>query len=101
MKGPSQIEYHDISMKTKLFLNSFRWNFWNVDGKSFFTTLLCFTPYWDYKPTNRFHAVSPGVNTCDKYLNLSTINKIHLKTNVIDGSIVIKLREPILFLVLF
>ena len=29
--------------------------------------------------------------------NLSTVNKIHLKCNVIDGSVVNGIREPILF----
>ena len=59
------------------------------DERSFFHTLLGFTPYWDYK--------SPGVYTCDKILNLSTVNKIHLKCDVIDGSVVNGIRQPILY----
>ena len=86
-------------MKTKLILIRFGSTFGTLRfiEKSFFHTSLKFTPYWDYKPTNAFHAVSPGVYTSDKILNLSTIDKIHFKTNVIDGSVVDSLRQPILF----
>ena len=64
----------------------------------FFHTLLGFTPYWDYKPTNSNHNAIPGVYTSDKILlNLNTINKIHLKIDCIDGSIQDSVRHPILF----
>ena len=59
------------------------------NGKSFFNTLLGFAPYWDYK--------LPNIYTSEKFLNLSTANKIHLKCDVIDGSVVNGLRQPILF----
>ena len=52
----------------------------------FFVTFLGFTTYWVYKPNNAIHADSPGLYTSDKILNLSTIDKIHLKFDVIDGS---------------
>ena len=65
--------------------------------KSFINTSLGFTPYWDYKPTNAIYADSPGVNTSDKLINLSTIDKIRIKCDVIDGSVVNGLRQPILF----
>ena len=32
-----------------------------------------------------------------KFLNLSTTNKIHLKCNIFDGSLVNGLRQPILY----
>ena len=54
-------------------------------------------PYSDYKPTNDIYADSPGVYTSDKNLNLNTITKIHLKTNVTDGSIVNGSRQPKLY----
>ena len=54
-------------------------------------------PYWDYKPTNAIHADSPGVYTSAKKLNLNTKNKIHLQTDVIDGSIVNGSRQPVLY----
>ena len=56
-----------------------------------------FTPYWDEKPSNAIHADSPGVYSSDKTSNLSTIDEIHLKCDVNDGSLVNDLREPILF----
>ena len=67
------------------------------DEKSFLNILLGFTPYWDYKPTNAIHADSSGVYTSDKILKLSTIDKIHLKCDVLNGSIQNGLRQPIWF----
>ena len=90
-----QIEYDDISMKTKIILKYIGGRKMFVSGKlsfderSFFHTLLDFTPYWDYKPS--------GVYTNDKLLNLNTVNKIHLKCDCIDGSIQNGLRNPTLF----
>ena len=66
------------------------------DEKSFFNTLLGFAPYWDYKP-NAIHADSPGAYTSEKKLNLSAIDKIHLKCNCFDGSVQNGVRQPILF----
>ena len=54
----------------------------------FFTTVLGFTPGWDYKQYNEYIS--------QKIVILSSTNKIHLKTDVIDGSIVDGLRQPIL-----
>ena len=52
----------------------------------------------DYKPTNAFFADASGVYTSDKtILNLNTINKIHLKCDIIDGSVQDGVRQPILF----
>ena len=90
-----QIDYDDISMKTKIILKyiggreMFVLGTLRFDKKSFFRTLLGFTPYWDYK--------LPGVYTSDKILNLNTWNKIHLKCDCIDGSIQDGVRQPILF----
>ena len=99
-----QIEYDDISMKTKIILKfknnngktKFALGTLRFDERSFFHTLLGFTPYWDYKPTNSNIPI-PGVYTSDKILNLNTINKIHLKCDCIDGSIQDGVRQPILF----
>ena len=90
-----EIEYDDISMKTKNILKykDLRENFGlgtlRFDKKSFFHTLLGHDPYWDYK--------APGVYTSDKILKLNTTNKIHLKCNCIDGSIQDGIRQPILY----
>ena len=99
-----QIEYDDISMKTKVILKfknnngktKFALGTLRFDERSFFHTLLGFTPYWDYKPTNSNIPI-PVVYTSDKILNLNTINKIHLKCDCIDGSIQDGVRQPILF----
>ena len=96
--GIIQIEYDDITMKTKIFLiyiggrKKIVLETLRFDERSLFHTLLGFTPCWDYKPTN-----SSGVYTCEKILNLSTTNKIHLKCEFIDGSVVNGLRQPILY----
>ena len=90
-----EIEYDDISMKTKIILkyNDLREIFGlgtlRFDKKSFFHTLLGHDPYFDYK--------TPGDHTSDKILNLNTTNKIHLKCDCIDGSIQNGLRQPILY----
>ena len=99
-KGNIQIEYDEINKKVKLILSSFANGFGTLrfDDNSFFHTLLGFDPYWDYKPSIAIHAVFPGVYTNDKdFLNLNTINKIHLKCDCIDGSIQDGIRQPILF----
>ena len=51
-EGTLQLEYVDISMKTKIVLNQFSGTFVMIgtmrfDEKSFFKTLLGFEPYWD------------------------------------------------------
>ena len=99
-EGTLQIEYDDSNKKVKPILSRFGNSFRTLrfDEKSFFHTLLGFTPYWDYKPTDAIHADTPGVYTSDKViLNLNTINKIHLKCDIIDGCIQDGLRQPILF----
>ena len=90
-EGTLQIEYDNSNKKVKLILPRFGSTFETLrfDKKSFFHTLLGFTPYWDYKP---------GDYTSDKIiLNLNTVNKIHLKCDIIDGSIQDGIRQPILF----
>ena len=99
-----EIEYDDISMKTKIILKFknnekrlFALGTLRFKEKSFFHTLLGFTPYWDYKPTNSNRDIIPGVYTSNRILNLSSTNKIHLKCDCIDGSIQDGVRQPILF----
>ena len=103
-KETIQLEYDDISIKTKIILKfknnekclialgTLRFN-----DTSFFHTLLGFTPYWDYKPTNSNRDSLPGVYTSNQILNLSSANKIHLKCNCIDGSFQDGVRQPILY----
>ena len=82
------IEYDDITMKTKLIVRS---GFMAIrfDEKSFFSSILGFTPGWDYKHYNKY--------TSQKIVNLCSRNKIHLKCDVIDGSVVSGSRQPILY----
>ena len=103
-KETIQLEYDDISMKTKIILKFknnekglFALGRLRFNEKSFFHTLLGFSPYWDYKPTNSNHVVIPGVYISDKILNLSATNKIHLKCDCISGNIQDGIRQPILF----
>ena len=63
----------------------------------FFNTSSGFPPFWDYKPKNAIHADKPGVYTSAKILNLSSINKIHLKCDFVDGSVLNGVRQSILF----
>ena len=57
--------------------------------QSFFSATLGFTPHLDYKHYIKY--------VSQKSLNLSTTNKIHLKSDVIDGTVVNRIRERILF----
>ena len=82
------IRLYDITKKTKLVVRpgiiAIRF-----DEKSFFSTILGFNHGWDYKHYNQYIG--------QKIVNISNMNKIHLKTDVIDGSIVNGVRDPILF----
>ena len=59
------------------------------DEQSFFSNILGFTPGWDYKHYNKYIS--------QKILNLGSTTKIHLKADVIDGSVVDGVRQPILY----
>ena len=54
-----------------------------------FCNVLGFTPGWDYKHYNEYIS--------QKILNSGSANKKHLKCDVIDGSVVNGLRQPILY----
>ena len=82
------IEYDDITMKSRLVVR-FGIIAIRFDEKSFFSTILGFAPGWDYKHYNEYIS--------QKFVNLSSTNKIHLKFDVIDGSVVNGSRQPILF----
>ena len=89
--GPSNvidIEYDDLTMKTKLVVRSGIIAI-RFDEQSFLSTVLGFTPGWDYKHYNKYIS--------QKILNLGSTNEIHLKCDCIDGSIQDGVRKPILF----
>ena len=89
--GPSNvidIEYDDITMKTKLVVRAGIIAI-KFDENSFFSTILGFTPGWDYKHYNQY--ISQEV------VNLGSTNKVHLKCDYIDGSVVNGVRQPMLY----
>ena len=95
MKGPYKLNKKILA---KLNLTRFGEIFGTLtfDEKPFLNTLLCFIPYWDYKPTNAIHADSPGFYASEKvFINLSTINKMDLKCDAIGSSKVSGLGQPI------
>ena len=89
-EGALQIECDNVTRETKPILTRFASTFGalRLDKNSVFGTLLGFEPYWDYKPTNAFHADSPGVYASDKILKIKTIDKLRLNCDVLDGSVV-------------
>ena len=82
------IRLDDITRKTKLVVRpgiiAIRF-----DEKSFFSTILGFNHGWDYKHYNQYIS--------QKIVNLSNTSKVHLKCDVIDGSVVNGIRQPILY----
>ena len=85
------IKFHEFTMKTKLVVRLGSMAIW-FDGKPFFSAVLGFNHGWDYKHYNEY--ISQII------VNLSTTNKIHLKCDCINGSILDGCRQQY-FLVLF
>ena len=99
-----ELEYDDITKRATIVLKfkngkeKFALGTLRFDKQSFFHTSLGFPPYCDYKPNISNHVLIPGVYPSDKIiLNLNTLDKIHLKCDAIDGSVVNGIRQPILF----
>ena len=67
--------------------------------KSFFYTILGFTQSRSYPldDIDGFYQIIAGSYKSDKPINITGIDKIHLKTDCIQGSIVNGIREPILY----
>ena len=68
-------------------------------NKSFFYTILGFTQPHSYLLDDKdgFYQLIAGSYKRDKPIIITGIDKVHLKGNVVDGSIVNGVREPILF----
>ena len=81
------IEYDDITMKNKLDVKAGIIAI-RFDEKSFLSTILGLTSGWDYQHYNKYIS--------QKIVNLGSTNKIDLKCDIIDGSIVDGFRQPIL-----
>ena len=73
------IRLDDITRKTKLVVRSGIIAI-RFDEKSFFSTILGFNHGWDYKHYNQYIS--------QKIVNLSNTNKIHLKCDIVNGSVV-------------
>ena len=67
--------------------------------KSFFYTILGFTQSRSYPldDIDGFYQLIAGSYKSDKPINIAGIDKIHLKCDCIQGSIVNGIREPILY----
>ena len=68
-------------------------------NKSFFYTILGFTHshYYPLDDIDGFYQLIAGSYKSDKPINITGIDKVHLKCNVVDGSIVNDVRETILY----
>ena len=68
-------------------------------NKSFFYTILGFTQSHQssFNDIEGFYQIIPGSYKSNKPINITGIDKVHLKCNVVDGSIVNGVREPILY----
>ena len=82
------IRLDDITRKTKLVVSSGLIAI-RFDEKSFFSTILGFTAGWDYEHCNQ--------NSSQKNVNLSSTKKIQLKCDVINGSVVDGVNQPIIY----
>ena len=85
----------DIILKSNLKINSTL----IFTEKSFFYTILGFTRSRSYRldDIHGFYQLIAGLCKSDRPTNLTGIYKIQLKCNCINGSIVIGVREPILY----
>ena len=68
-------------------------------NKSFFYTILGFTQSHSYplQDIEGFYQLIPGTYKSNKPINITGIDKVHLKSDCIDGSIMNGIREPILY----
>ena len=82
------IEYDDITLKIKMIVGV-GIIVVKFDEKSFFCNVLGFTSGWDYKHYIEY--------TSQKILNLGSTNKIHLKCDIINGSVIDAVRQSILY----
>ena len=78
-------EFDETSMKTKMVVRPGNTAI-RFDEKSIFSIIIGFAPYWVHKHYKGYIS--------QRILNLCTTNKIHLKGDVIDGSVVMDLGQP-------
>ena len=89
------ITIDDIRLKSNLQINQTL----IFTEKSFFYTILGFTQSRSYPldDIDGFYQIIPGSYKSDRPINITGIDKIHLKCDCIQGSIVNGIREPILY----
>ena len=89
------ITIDDIRLKSNLRINQTL----IFTEKSFFYTILGFTQSRSYPldDIDGFYQIIAGSYKSDKPINITGIDKIHLKCDCIQGSIVNGIREPILY----
>ena len=89
------ITIDDIRLKSNLKTNQTL----KFTKKSFFYTILGFTQSRSYPldDTDGFYQIIAGSYKSVRPINITGIDKIHLKSNCIQGSIVDGIREPILY----
>ena len=83
-EGGIQTEYDDNTMKTKLLGRS---NNIRFDDKSLCSNMLGFTLHWDYERNIEY--INQTITI------LSTLDKIQLKCDVVDGCVVIGLGQTL------
>ena len=85
----------DIRLKSNLKINQTL----IFTEKSFFYTILGFTQSGSYPldDIDGFYQIIAGSYKSDRPINITSIDKIHLKCDCIQGSIVNGIREPILY----
>ena len=89
------ITIDDIKLKSNLKINQTL----IFTEKSFFYTILGFTQSRSYPldDIDGFYQIIAGSYKSDRPINITGIDKIHLKCDCIQGSIVNGIREPILY----
>ena len=91
----ANITIDDIRLKSNLKINQTL----IFTEKSFFYTILGFTQSMSYPldDIEGFYQLISGSYKSDRPINITGIDKIHLKCDVIQGSLVNGIREPILY----
>ena len=85
------IESDNVTLLSKLF-SRYEINLLKFDKKSLFITVLVCLPFWDYKnPVETRNFVYYSEKNRKKSIN----DEIHLKCDVIDGSVLNGVRQPI------
>ena len=89
------ITIDDIRLKSNLKINQTL----IFTEKSFFYIILGFTQsrFYPLNDIEGFYQIIPGLHKSDKPINIIGIDKIHLKCDCIQGSIVNGIREPVLY----